>query len=168
MKEIELTKGFKTFVDDDDYEWLSANKWHSSIGYAGRAGKRVDCWRQSHIFMHREVLKRHFGWTCLDGFYVDHINGNRSDNRKENLRRCTNQQNQFNTNKHKRNTSGYKGVSWNIVDKKWQVYLKTKDKVHFLGQFHDVKKAAEAYDKAAIKIHGEFSNINFKEGLSHL
>lgn len=160
---IQMNNGKGAIVDEEDFEWPSERGWFATnCGYAASAGERIKGWRAPRKLMHREILKRHKGWTYLDGYYVDHINGDRLDNRKENLRRCTNQQNQWNTKNHKRNTSGFKGVSWNRVDKKWQVYLRTKEKVHFCGQFTDKIEAAKAYDKKAKEIHGEFARVNFE------
>ena len=162
-KLIPLTKGRFAIVDVEDFQWLSQKEWQvhdkSKISYA--LGKKwLSHTKGITLAMHREIFKRHN--INIEGMDIDHINGNGLDNRKNNLRRCTNQENQFNTRSHKIGSSGYKGVSWNKVDKKWQVYLRTKSKVHFCGQFKDKKSAAIAYDLMAKKLHGNFANLNFK------
>ena len=92
---------------------------------------------------------------------VDHINGNKLDNRKENLRLATNQQNQHNVGKRKNNTSGYKGVSWYRKRKKWKAAIKHNKKSIHLGYYDTPEEASRAYDKAAVEFFGEFAHLNF-------
>lgn len=153
MKEIPLTKGRMALVDDEDFEVLSRHKWHyAAAGYA--------CWREysgqkSKVhFMHRYILNAKPGMT------IDHINGNSLDNRKSNLRICSQQQNVWNMKKPRHNTSGYKGVSWDKERKRWAAYIKINKKKIYLGRFMSIKAAKEAYNKAAIKLYGEFARIN--------
>ena len=172
MKEIELTQGFKAIVDDDDYEWLSEKKWYSSnkgngLFYAAFGGESINKWRQSATLMHRHILQKHFGWTYLDGFHVDHINGNTLDNRKSNIRRCTRSQNKYNVGKKKVNTSGFKGVFLNKKTNKWFVAIRVNGVTKRIGTFVCKIKAARAYDSAAILYHGEFASLNFGGELSH-
>ena len=79
MKEIYLTQGKTAIVDDDDFDHLNQFKWFYHNGYAVRHGCRKGAKRDTQIRMHREILNNPQG-------IVDHINGNRSDNRKSNLR----------------------------------------------------------------------------------
>lgn len=81
MKEIPLTQGYVTLVDDADYEWLSRWKWHYHGGYAERG---------DGVLMHREIT------DCPAGKEVDHINHDPLDNRRENLRVVTRWQNMLN------------------------------------------------------------------------
>ena len=85
MKEIPLTRGKFALVDDEDYEWLSQWKWYcSTTGYAVRGCKnRI-------LYMHREIAK------TKPGMLTDHINRNKLDNRKENLRFCSHRENMKN------------------------------------------------------------------------
>ena len=92
---------------------------------------------------------------------VDHINGNKLDNRKENLRLATHQQNQHNVGPQKNNKSGYKGVSSNKKNKKYQARIMAKNKRVSLGCFDDPVEAARAYDRAALELFGEFAWTNF-------
>lgn len=95
---------------------------------------------------------------------MDHINGNTLDNRKKNLRLCTNQQNVASQHKLKKNESGFKGISKNKIGI-WRARLRVNYKEIYIGSFHTAKEAAEAYDKAAIKYFGEFALTNKMMGL---
>lgn len=89
MKEIPLTRGYVALVDDEDYNWLNQWKWCADgNGYATRSvgGKRT----QKKLYMHRLVNK------TPEGLQTDHINRNRCDNRKENLKAVTPKENQQN------------------------------------------------------------------------
>lgn len=160
MKEIELTQGKVAIVDDEDFEYISQWKWcYHSAGYAVRAeGKRG---KQVHIYMHREILKP------PSGMFTDHVNGDRLDNRKINLRSCNDSQNASNKGLQKNNTSGYKGASWCNKYKKWLSSITfTKNRrvsKKFLGYFKSAEAAARAYDKAAREKFGEFARLNFPE-----
>ena len=92
---------------------------------------------------------------------VDHINGNKLDNRKENLRLATPQQNSSNIGIRKNNKSGYKGVCWSKRDKKWIASIYKNNKKQYLGCFDDIVEAVRAYDRAALELFGEFAWTNF-------
>jgi len=94
-----------------------------------------------------------------DGKMIDHINVNPLDNRRENLRVCTNQQNQFNKNKYKNNKSGFKGVSFNKQTQKFVAQIQINGKNKHLGLFVTAEAAHECYKKAAVKYHGEFARV---------
>jgi len=110
----------------------------------------------SHMSMHRFLMGN------PKGKHVDHINGNGLDNRRSNLRIATISQNLANTDKHSHNTSGYKGVYWDKVNKKWKAQITKNNKVRSLGRYVDILEAAKAYDNAAISLHGEFARLNLK------
>jgi hypothetical protein len=164
MKEIKLTKGFITLVDDEDYEYLNQRKWCiSSCGYAITTftinGK------SKMVRMHRYLLN-----LTDPKVLIDHINHNRLDNQKKNLRTCNYSQSNMNTSV--RGRSGFLGVHYkkrrttrNGID---YIYfdiiarIKANGKYITLGRFKTIEEAAMAYDKAAQKYHGEFANLNFK------
>lgn|SRR3990167_633540 len=153
MKEIKLTQNRITIVDDEDFDYLSSFSWcFGSVGYPetrtsvaeGRKLKR----------MHSLILKTPKGLMC------DHINGNKLDNRKSNLRLCTMMENMRNRNKTSTNKSGYKGVYFEEYTGKWKAQIKYGNKNHNLGRFEKLKDAAKAYNMAAIENFGEFARIN--------
>ena len=100
------------------------------------------------------------------GMQVDHINGDRLDNRRENLRIVTNWQNQMNRGMTINNSSGYKGVRLRRSGK-WEAQIRVNKKAIFLGRFYDKLDAAHAYDDAAKKYFGEFARLNFPESSQH-
>lgn len=152
MKNISLTKGKITIVDDDDYDFLMQWKWYCGNDYAQRNSKGDK--KRKIIYMHRVINK------TPDGLETDHINGDYFDNRKENLRSVTQSQNQRNTSSHKESSSKYKGVSLKKGRNKWEVRIKTSGIYKYIGLFEDETTAAKAYNEAAIKYFGEFAKIN--------
>lgn len=105
--------------------------------------------------MHRLIMR------AKKGQILDHINGDRFDNRKENLRFCTNSQNLANRSKTSLNKSGYKGVTF-IPGRlrPWRAVITYKGKYTNLGYFETKEQAALAYNKAAVKYFGEFARYN--------
>lgn len=154
MKTIRLTHGKITLVDDEDYEELSKHRWYfDHLGYAARNSKKCDNMpKRKTIFLHRVVAK------TISGMHTDHINGDRLDNRKSNLRACTNAQNRKNMKMHKNNSLGFKGIRRH--GKKFQAVIQNEKKFMCLGTFTTKEEAATAYNIAAIKYHGEFANLN--------
>lgn len=125
-------------------------------GASGREKKYVYFNRGSrHFHLHRYLM------GAKKGEYVDHISGNTLDNRRRNLRKCTNQQNCANGKKPKSNTSGFKGVM--RKRKKWIARVKVNYRNISLGAYSSAEVAARIYDKAAIKYFGEFARLNFPE-----
>ena len=93
------------------------------------------------------------------GLLVDHINMDGLDNRRANLRLATPSQNRCNAPKLRNNTSGYKGVSWNPVAKKWAANISFNRKPRTLGYFDTPEEAHAAYCRASAELHGEFSRV---------
>jgi len=156
MKQIQLTRGKFALVDDEDYDRLVAmGKWHVCAGYASKAGKKSQGQQGMCIYMHRFIM------SAQKGVEIDHINGDRLDNRKCNLRLCSHLENLKNQpTARKNNTSGFKGVCWNKVLNKWQSNIMLNGKSTHLGVFMCKIEAAKAYNAAAVQFHGEFANIN--------
>ena len=155
-----------TLVDDEDYEWLSQWKWHKDhSGYAirskiiGEKGNR----KQKTIRMATEIMKKH-GLYDKNKF-IDHINRNKLDNRKRNLRMATPSQNQRNKNLYKNNKSGYRGVYYKAqnTNNPWKANIGYKNKTIHLGYFSTKEEAVKAYNKKAKELHGEFAFFNFEK-----
>jgi hypothetical protein len=91
--------------------------------------------------------------------YIDHVNGNKSDNRIINLREANQSQNIANSKLSKANKTGYKGVSYSRKQQAYQACLGKDGKQLFLGYFDDPEEAYQAYVKAALTHHGKFAKI---------
>lgn len=138
-------------IDDEDYEKVMQYKWYSSS-----AGYIIGRFPRSRkiIYLHRFLI-------CVpDNLHGDHINRNKLDNQKNNLRICTKMQNSANRSLGKNNTSGYKGVVWNKKEKRWRAVIWYKEKYYLLGKYETKNEAALAYNQAAIKLHGAFAALN--------
>lgn len=106
-------------------------------------------------YLHREIM------GAVSGQFVDHKDGNPLNNTRKNLRFCSKAENQYNQRKRLDNTSGYKGVYWNRLNKNWRVKINYKNKTIEVGSFSKATDAALAYDSAALKYHGQFARTNF-------
>jgi hypothetical protein len=164
MKEIELTNGAKTIVDDIDYEWLSQFKWsavrcssRSAHFRAVRSDRDKIAKKQIHLIMSRVIMDAKKGET------VDHINSNPLDNRRENLRICTQAENCRNYPAKKNSQTGLKGVCYKWTYNKWVFYarININYKRIDLGYYKTAEEAAHAYDEATIKYHGPFARLNY-------
>lgn len=113
-------------------------------------------------YAHR-VAWAHFYGKWPDNI-LDHINCDRADNRIVNLREATVSQNKANSKVSTRNTSGAKGVYWNKRENKWIARIRHGGRDVFLGSFHTLPDAAQAYDLAAVEMHGEFALTNAQLG----
>lgn len=107
------------------------------------------------FFEHRIIFLMHNGFLPE---FIDHIDGNRANNRIENLREATKQQNGFNQKIAKRNISGVKGVCWIKKRNKWLVQLMINYKCKHIGYFEKIELAELAAQEARSKYHGEFAN----------
>jgi hypothetical protein len=148
---IALGDGCYTYVDAADYEWLKRYHWHLNSGYAARYENRKP------IFMHREIL------PPPRGMVVDHIDGNKANNCRCNLRVATREQNSRNQRKHNGSVSVFKCVFYCRKNRKWYVKCQYQGKRHRFGPFDTEVEAALAYDRKAVEWFGEFARLNFPE-----
>ncbi len=156
-KEIPLTRGLVALVDAADYEWLSQWKWSATT----RRGEsyyavRLDSDGKA-IYMHRAIL----GLDAGDRRLSDHIDKNKLNNIRSNLRICCASENMRNCGRHRNNRSGFKGVSWDRLSKTWQVHIRTgsgrSSKRIKVGNYSKAELAHMAYREAAKRFHGEFA-----------
>jgi len=153
MAEIKLSSGNIAFVDDEDMPKIAGYSWYEVDGYAARMTKRNEGKRKV-LFLHRIIL------PCATGMVIDHINRNRLDNRKCNLRVTSRKNNNINRKRIEGASSPYRGVIWRPHAKKWKSYIKTDKKQHHLGYFESPEEAAMAYNIAAHDLFGEFAVYN--------
>ena len=126
---------------DELYRTVTDIRWRVTKGYLqGNINKR-------NVFLHYLVLPQEDGLQC------DHINRQKNDNRKCNLRNITRSENMFNKGMTKANTSGYVGVSWSNKNQKWIASLRVDKKSKYLGYYDDPREAHEAYLAAAEKYY---------------
>lgn len=161
MKEIPLTRGKVAIVDDADYEELAKHRW-----YAVPKSKRGHLWyacrgkgpqgAQKKIYMHRTIM----------GFpdsFIDHINRDGLDNRRENLRTTDQTLNMANQAKFPGTSSKYKGVYYRANRDAWIAHIKHKEKTGKqirIGYFKSEDEAALAYNAAALELFGEHARLN--------
>lgn len=148
MKEIKLAnnRGI-TLVDDEDYDWLNQYKWQlTDTGYAKMALK------SKTKRMHRFIMKE------PEDLLIDHIDGNKLNNQKSNLRVVNKSQNAMNSKNQINTASKFKGVSkWR---NKWFAKIQLNKKQYYLGIFEDEIEAAKAYNKTAKELFGEYAKLN--------
>jgi hypothetical protein len=117
-------------------------------------------------YIHIKICKKSYmahrlAWLYMYGEfpteYIDHIDCDKSNNKIENLRLSSNQQNQFNRGIPKNNTSGVKGVSWFKRDKKWQVTIYVDKKAKSFGRYINFDEAVSVAVEARKKHHGDFA-----------
>jgi hypothetical protein len=150
---------YSVIIDKEDYQRVTDNgPWHCTGNPRGpyfahdlpRPAKKK-------IYLHRFIV------SAPKGFEVDHISGDKLDNRKCNLRICNRQQNAMNMKSHKDSFTGYKGVSFDKNRKKYKVEICFKGKRIFVGRYYLLDDAIEAYKTASNKFHGDFRR-SFEDG----
>ncbi len=152
VRRISLGHGQSVLVDAADYEWLSRYTWTAQRGgYAARREKgRL-------IYMHREIVQ------APPGMVVDHIDGNRQNNLRSNLRICTRRENTQNRAKRIGCVSRFKGISCEKHSGKWRARAYLAGEYFRSGLIADEVQAARAYDRFAVELFGEFAYLNFPE-----
>jgi hypothetical protein len=116
-------------------------------------------YKGKYYFAHRiiwEMLRQDIPGDLV----IDHIDGDRSNNRIENLRLCTFRENHYNRKIPSHNKSGFKGVSWHKQKQKWVAQIKIEGRNKFLGFFDDPLEAYGAYCEKAIEYYGEYARLD--------
>ena len=148
MKKIKLTREKYALVDDADFEMLNVFKWfYTKVGYAARD------YGNKRIYMHRFLAN-----TPVD-MQTDHVNRDRLDNRRENLRIVTKSQNMMNGNiRSGKIHSQYRGVTRNKYS--WVAQIQYNKKHINLGSFSNEESAAKAYNRMAKCLFRQYANTN--------
>jgi len=164
MIEIHLTQGLKAIIDEADVPLVAGRPWH--VYCRGRRRRTLYAARMEagqRVLMHRVIL------GVGPRLYVDHVNGDGLDNRRENLRVADRQQNRQNSRLDRDSRSGLKGIRLKKEgkgrSKPWEARIGVNGRQLFLGCFSDPKEAALAYDEAAVRHFGEFALTNRMMGL---
>jgi hypothetical protein len=149
--------------------------WKERIARCLRVGKQAGHLEQDGYIrvrinkviypIHRIIFLHHYGYLPK---FIDHKDGNRSNNLIENLRECTARENQYNRKVQSRKfaeiTSKWKGVCWLPTRKRWIARIRVDNKLKFLGHFLNEDDAAVAYNSAAKTYFGEFACLNVISG----
>lgn len=146
MKQIVLTQGQFTVIDDEDFDRVNQHKWYFDNGRAIKNDKMVDYKRGKRILLHRFIM------GVTDGQMIDHIDQDPLNNQKINLRFTNKSENGLNRGKNKNNTSGHKGVSFNKRQKTWIGQIQINGKKIFLGYYKTKEEANEAYKHRATNL----------------
>jgi hypothetical protein len=166
-------RSYDTFNGDEHTQNRCGKAWNQK--YAGtRAltadsegrGYLVGSLNGANVYAHRVAWLHYHGERVPDGMFVDHINGDPSDNRISNLRLVTPLQSQFNRAPRKDSKAGLKGVAFDNRKKSrpWMAMMAQEGTVRTLGYFKTPEEAAECYEAAARAYHGEFGYHNREEG----
>jgi hypothetical protein len=157
VREIELTKGMVTIVDDDMFDMLNCLKWYyhldpkrpQSAGYAVRGVSKSE--RESglpHTMSMQKVIARILDWEFFEE--VDHLDGNGLNNTRANLKKESLWGNSVNRQTQINNTSGYPGVSFDKQTRKWRVQMRHKGSRKSLGRYSDIRHAVWRYNRASL------------------
>ena len=141
---------YEFYFDLEDYDKIKDYCWHSRDGYLVSEKSHNEV-----IIMHRLIM------NCPEDKYIDHINHDRRDNRKENLRICTKYENSLNMKKQNRVLSSkYKGVCFDKKSNKWRATITYQGKQKYLGTFKNEEDAALKYNEYAKQFFGEYASLN--------
>lgn len=136
-------------------------RWRVQVGGGPKAGQVAGSIKPNG-YCYIKISGRMYGahriaWLISFGEWperqLDHRNGNRHDNRLANLREATNAENQQNLGPRSRSASGYLGVTWRKVERKWHARIRVNGHLKHLGYFDDPERAAAAYDSAKMRLH---------------
>ncbi|HZZ77467.1 MAG TPA: HNH endonuclease [Gemmataceae bacterium] len=154
---LPISRGFFTLIDSTSMDVVSAYTWFADVRNRNVYARRnaIINGKASSQRMHRLILHP------LQGFEVDHINGNGLDNRVANLRFVTRRENNHNFRPERdRKTSRYKGVCWDNACQKWYATIRLPERCLSIGHYTSEEEAALAYNSAAIRHFGEHARIN--------
>lgn len=141
----------KIIIDKEDLDLIKSFKRYISIDSRGYA---YFSYFNKDVYLHRMLINVDLFYSDKVIEVCDHINGNRLDNRKENLRVVDRKGNAINAKTRKDNTSGKRGVSWLKRSQKWQVDIQYDNQKKYIGVFSDFREALKAREEAENKYFG--------------
>lgn len=144
-----FNSGGAFLFDEIDLPLIAQHTWH-----LGKRGYPATHLNGRTVVFHRLL----FPDTDSE---VDHINGDKLDNRRCNLRLCTHQQNAFNQKRRRTNTSGYIGVSPVKSKSSYEAYIHIRGRKYHIGVFTTARHAARVRDRVARLLFGEYARLNF-------
>jgi len=152
---IPLTRGHSAIIDAVDVDLVRKINWWASssksTSYARGIQQAVPGeGKGEYVYLHRIII------SAPDGVHVDHINHDGLDNRRDNLRLCNVSENIMNAQKRSDNKSGFKGVSWEKIGRKWRAQIRSRGKKIHLGSFDSPEDAHQAYSRASQEMHGVY------------
>lgn len=148
--------------DTDDAEMVGKHNWSALISHRGGKANAIAVRRVNaggYHYLHREIT------GASPEQFVDHRDHNTTNNRKANIRPCTPHQNVMNQSAQKGRRSRFKGVSFDKERGHWRAYIWFRGKREYCGRHATEEEAAEAYDKAALRLYGEFAATNAALGM---
>jgi len=155
-------KKTKTTVSPEDFECLRTYTWHlNPSGYVQRTVWVSGAGKVAKVYMHRQIA------GCPRTLEVDHKDGDKLNNCRENLRLCLRAQNNAASRRGGGKYSRYRGVSYDkkrVAVKKWIAQISIDGRMKRIGLFLTEEEAAKAYDRVAMKTHGDFASLNFPPG----
>ena len=161
MPTLPLSQGHVALVDAVDFADLAAFNWRFARNAYAVRYTTIDGVRKT-VFLQREIMQRMLGGPIPPGLQVDHINRDRLDNCRTNLRLATRSQNQANKAPGQvNNTSGYKGVT--AQGNAWEARIKVNREGIYLGRYPDPVTAALVYDAASLLFNASFAGLNFPD-----
>lgn len=157
---IPVGGGRFALIDEADFGLVCAFTWRINSGFGYAVTRRPRCRATGEkVYMHRLIV------GARPHEHIDHANGDTLDNRRSNLRVCTQSQNLCNRGRTRANRSGFKGVRCKTDrgrrSSPWQANIRLDGRQTHLGYFATAEDAARAYDTAALKHYGEFARLNF-------
>ena len=153
--DIPLSNNKYTKIDKSDYEKIKSYSWYyTSNGYASSGGINKCSKENKRKLLHRYIL----GITSSN-IQIDHINGDRLDNRRSNLRVASNAENSRNGFIRNDNTSGHRGISFDSERNMWVAEI-NKDKKRYMKRFIEKSDAIIWYKDMAMKLFGKFCSLN--------
>lgn len=143
----ETTNGNKFYFDISDFDIVSKRNWFMNGDY-------ITCkYNSKKIKLHRYIL------NCSDDLVVDHIDGNPKNNRRNNIRICTQKENSYNCKIRNDSNNNYKGVVF-VGNGMYRARIQKDGKRFWIGTYRSEESAARAYNEKALELFGEYAKLN--------